>query len=329
MKKIFPYLASNDPTNSFKIVFISEGYLAEEKGRFMADCLEFADTLLTVCPFDMTKVNPNWISIYSAFTPSNNSGPSIDETAAGNRTAFESFYDSVNKTLAINQAKIKSFIEAEQIESSFGRENLSHYCRKGIPNLSSVGNGTLIVVLLPALKGQPAGAEFEYEPGNDDYYFIAVSKDGLWYQVVIRALCKTLGLGDEYELEGDDKLAPAVSDQNLIFHFNLEYFPDTAPSLPSHSLNWMDLFSPKEKQQPVPAHLKSGSTANADNSIDAIPVLHTKIEYWEGAGGFRTKVFRSAKDCLLRRKIGSAQLPLRVNEVPFCPACTHFIKSII
>ena len=66
-----------------------------------------------------------------------------------------------------------------------------------------------------------------------------------------------------------------------------------------------------------------------DNTIDAVPMTPSTIEYWEGGGGYRTKVYRSAHDCLMRRRIGESRLPVSAGRVAFCKVCTQHLRNLL
>jgi hypothetical protein len=327
MIKIFPYLGESDTTNSFKLVFVSEGYLAAESPTFIGDCLAFVDNLIQMAPFNLSRMNPNWLSVYTAFTPSGNSGPSIDTAATIDRTAFESTYMSATGALTFNQTKVNTFLNSLQFDDQFGQLDLSDVVGLGDPMFSK--NGSLVVILLPPLSGHPDGAEADNTPADTDYYFVSTTTDKLWHQVVIRGLCQNLGLGDEFELDGPAQLAPVVDPtiDDILLPFNL-FYSQTTPGTAQDCLQWLPLFSSTQRSGPVTTHPKSGAPANPDYTLEDPPLYHPVIEYWEGGGGYRTQVFRSAQDCMLRRRIGFTQLPLREQPLSFCPACYHYLKNI-
>lgn len=113
LKKVFPFDAENTFDNSFKIIFISEGCLATERVKFISSCIDFTGKLIETPPFNLTRINSNWLSVYTSFTPSNNSGPSVNSTPASGRTVFESKVDTYTGLLAINQSKLNSYLDAE------------------------------------------------------------------------------------------------------------------------------------------------------------------------------------------------------------------------
>jgi hypothetical protein len=327
MIRIFPYLGNADTTNSFKLIFVSEGYLADEATKFYGDCLAFADNLIQMAPFNLSRITSCWLSIYTAFTPSGSSGPSIDTPATIDRTAFESTYMSATGALTFNQTKVNAFLDSLQFTDSFGTESFNAVVAKGEP--VSAPAVSLVIILLPPLSGHPDGAEAENNPTDNDYYFVATTTDKLWHQVVIRGICQNIGLGDEFELDGATQLAPVVDPSvgSMLLPFNL-FYSTTTPGTAQDCLQWLPLFSSTQRSGPITTHPKSGTPANPDYTLEDPPLFHPVIEYWEGGGGYWTQIYRSAQDCLMRRKIGFPQLPLREQPLSFCPACYHYLKNI-
>ena len=327
MTKIFPYLGDNNPDSSFTLLLVSEGYLSGDSMKFASDCMDFVEQLLRTAPFSLSRINPNWLSIYSHFTPSNTSGTAIGASTVG-RTAFQSAYDETSKTLMLDQSSVNSFLNTVQLTQFGTARPFSSFMDSG--DQSYGPTATLVMFLIPPLSGHPEGSEMKSVPSADaDYYFCATTTDQLWHQVVFRAMCDSLGLGDEFELDGPDYLAP-VPDQNNSFtmEFNLKY-SDVVPTTAKFMPDWAPIFNATQRLLPIPVHSKSGTPATPDNSIEQPALFHPDIEYWEGGGGYRTKVYRTAADCLMRRKFGSSELPIRANEISFCPACYYFLKVLI
>ena len=325
-KKIFPFATGNSPFNSFKLVLISEGYLASESSKFASDCQEFTFRLVQTSPFNMSRSNARWLSIYTIFTASNNSGPSIDAPAGTGRTAFESSVNTHLGTLTVNIVKFKAFVNVERLSVKGEAIPLSEFCAEGIPTYGNTG--TLIVLLLPSGSSGTLGGELEYNPGLNDYHFVATSCDGEWQQVIFRGIAKCLGLGDEFELPGNDFLEPPLAARKYVPFFNLEYF-SVPPITNDASIKWRSLLgATQRKAQPI-VHAKTSNIATPDNTYNSFPMTPERIEYWEGGGGFRTHIYRTAKDCLMRRRIGDQNLPVRSQHVAFCIACRKFLEGII
>lgn len=327
LRKIFPFDAESSFFNSFSIIFLAEGFRAAESGLFTSLCLDFTNKLLEYPPFNFTRINSNWLSIYTSFAPSNNSGPAINTTAAADRTAFGSTLNTTTGAMAFNQAAINTQIDNANMNYGGSSYRVSDILSKGGMNIGHTG--TLVVLLLPPMAGHAEGADFESTPLETDYYFIATSADGLWHQAIIRGICKLLGAGDEYELAGVGFLQPDVNAQKAIrLYPNVQYFNPVPTTLTSAS-KWYRLFSVVKRGLPVEVHRKAGDTSMPDDTLSAELVSYDKPIFHEGGGGYRTTVYRSCKDSLMRRKLGSLQLPLRSTPLALSPASFHFIKNVI
>lgn len=324
LKKIFPALAGNPGARSFKLILLAEGYVAGQDAQFAADCVSFIEAMLATAPFNLTRVNPNWISVYSLFSVSANAGPATG-TATPGRTTYESAIDPSTGVLIVSADKVNATVAAEKIDVNGAATPLADYCAQGQPSAGSTG--VLIVVLLPAVSTPSQGAEMEHLPAPADYHFVATTQNGLWPQVIFRAMGRCLGLGDEYELDGPDQLAPPDTLQYAI-PFNLELYR-SPPVTNDASAKWTWLMSATEQHGPANVHAKVGLPATADYSVNTVPETPVSIEYWEGGAGYRTQIYRTAKDCLMRRRIGDARLPVRTDPVPFCLSCRKFIEQVI
>lgn len=327
LRKIFPFDAESSFFNSFNVIFISEGFQASESALFTSLCIDFTNRLLETVPFNLTRINSNWLSIYTSFVASNNSGPLINNAAVTNRTCFESTINTITGLMTFNHTKINDYIAGESFIENDETHQLFNVMGKGYANIGYTG--TLVVLLLPLTSSYPEGADFESVPNEDNYNFIATTADGYWHQVIIRGMCKLLGLGDEYELSGDDKLAPDDDEQKELFWYpNIQYFESPPSSINSNS-KWFKLFSSSKQGTAADVFPKSGNTSLPDTSIESKLVSYNEPKFYEGAGGFRTKVYRSCIDSLMRRKIGSTDLPLRKTLLSLDPISIQFLKNII
>lgn len=326
LKKIFPAGVGNTPQNSFKLVIVAEGYLAPESASFIGDCVDLIEALLRTTPFNLTRAHPHWLSVYSAFQPSAQRGPAIDVAATAGRTAFESSLNSGARQLTVNQTKVNAYVAAETILLGADEIPLPEFCSLGGP--SSGLNGTLIALLLPPIAGQPAGGEVEGVPGANDYHFVATSKDGLYNQVVGRGIARCLGLGDEFELAGAAFGAPAGQAAPDSGPYNLQYFQNGPPNPITGDVKWYPLFSAIERTL-VPAIHPKANPGTADITIDSPPVTVAGVQFWEGGGAYRTQIWRTAHDCLMRRRIGDSTRPVRTGAAPFCPACRFYLSNVI
>lgn len=326
LKKIFPAGVGNAPYNSFKLILVAEGYLAAESAKFAGDCVDLIEALLDITPFNLTRAHPHWLSVYSSYTQSANAGPAINQAAQAGRTLFDSSLTTATGVLSVSQPKFNTYVAAETIAVEGSATPLAGMCVQG--GRSYAKTGTLIVVLLPPVVGQPAGGEAESALGANDYHFVAVTKDGRYEQVVARSIGQCLGLGDEFELAGAANLAPSSPIAGDILKYNLQYFEAAPPNPISADLKWYRLFS-ATKRVGAPSIHANLDTATPGRALDPVPTTHAEVEFWEGAGGYRSKVWRAASDCLMRRRIGDGTLPVRAASVPFCRVCRHHIADVV
>ena len=327
LRKVFPAgVGGTTPYDAFKVVLLSEGYTAALQKDFQNSCQALVSRFLQTPPFNLTRLKPTWINFYTGFFPSSQSGAASGTSTPG-RTVFESAYTAGTKTLTINQSRVNAVIDDPGTTLPFdnGTVPLSEICVKG--SMSQERFATLIVMLLPPITGEPATIDTESAFGDTDYHFIATTTNNHWQQAIFRAIGSKLGLGDEFELPGPE--FQAATKQRDAPNINLQYLA-SAPATNRHpGLKWRHYFSLGEKILPPVMHPKAGDTSVPDNSISTVPLSPSSIEFWEGGGGFRTGVYRSAKDCLMRRRYGDSQLPVGAQPVPFCYVCRTYLKSLL
>ena len=328
LHKIYPSGHPSPPQNTFKLVFLAEGFQANQKKQFHDACQLFIRLFLKTPPFNLTIINPAWINIYAGFEASSQSGAANGAATSG-RTVFESSFNPSLKTLSISQPNVNAIIDDPATTLPLGNETLalSDFFDKG-PLASSGKSSTLIVLLLPPISAEASTIATENTPGENDYPFVATTTNNFWYQIVLRSLASRLGLGDEYELSGDENLAPTKRNLDAP-NFNLQYLDSAPTSNKDPRFKWRQYFSIGEKILPAVVHPRAGDTSVPDNTIDTVPVSYSSIQFWEGGGGYRTEIYRSAKDCLMRRKIGDPALPVSEARVPFCYVCKNYLKSLM
>lgn len=329
---MFPAGQVDDNSAGIRITFIAEGFPKEDRRVFMDACSAFVDHLLQFTPFNLLRLVSAGLSIYAHFIESANRGPAINTVAAPNRTAFESSFSPSSNDFSINLAKVADQLEdliiteageiAEEEPVSLEDEHQA----PGLLDYDNLFRGSLVVFLLPQSDSYPMGIEMEFTPSENklDPWFIATSLTGLWHQVVIRAICKLLGLGDEYVNDDPayDTPSPEVAQGIENTFYNLVR---NVSSPPSDNFKWYPIISPTRQGFPLTTHRHPESNVFASG----LSATSDQVELWEGGGGYQTGIYRSARDCLLRRKIGDPSLPLRNEVVPLCPACEHHIKTTL
>ena len=331
-RKIFPQGGVGSTQGKFKMLILSEGYLASESNVFLGDCHKLIRELLKVSPFNVTKKNPYWLNVYTHFTASNNSGPAINTTPTANRTSYESSLDTTTDEFLINATLVSDMVDTIQIRNMDGVDFdlKDHSPKEDVPLFPSA---SLIVVLSPSTSGLGAanGGEMEYAPNTGEYYFIGVTQDKKWGQVIARSIGSILGLGPEFELAGTNFAVPSDMEGLLIQsnYPNLLYYKTTTSTVPKKSQYWYDLITATNKTTALTVNPHPGVATTPDRTLPTYPESASSIALWEGGFGYRSKVYRSSYDCLMRRRIGDTTLPVRDKKVPFCKVCNHHIENLI
>lgn len=326
-RKIFPFGIGSSPYETFKLVILSEGFVAGEERQFYDSCTELMDSILDTPPFNVLKFSPFWLNTYSHFEPSNNAGPAINTSASPGRSAFDSSLDTSAEILTLDVSKVATTLNTLTLKNDQTNVDLSELMGPG--GLAKGSLGGLVVLLLPETSGNNGG-ELEYFPtDNLEYYFVATTMNGAWHQVILRSIGKLLGLGDEFELDGASFEAPPPLDHSSTGYPNLLYFDPAPTTAPNSSWIWYPMLSGFEQTQVLPVHPHPGTTGTPDRSLPSFPASPSSIELWEGGAGFRSKVYRPAFDCLMRRRLGDNSLPVRNENVPFCKVCKYVLFSQI
>jgi hypothetical protein len=327
LKKIFPAAIAASPAVTFKLVIVAEGFTTSQEQVFYNNCNELVSSIFATTPFSLTRHIPSWINIYTYFQASANEGCAVDAPASAGRTAFESSLASAAELLSFNTASINDFIDNVFIQQGDSSEHLSTRMSRGTVMYGSLA--CLVLVLLPPTGGN--GGEYEHSPAEEDYYFVATTQDGEWHQVVIRAIAKCLGLWDEFELSGTDYGSPGEDDAHF-YHSaarNLVYFDTPPGSAPDSSFKWRKLLSATQQLLPLEVVSHPGDANTPDRSLSTEPISSQQIKLYEGGGGYRSRIYRSSFDCLLRRRIGDTSIPVRKQLVPLCPVCLEELLGCI
>lgn len=306
------------PSNStFNVVILSEGYTSSQENQFYADVFELWKRLLNYFPFTALKYSNSSISFNTYFQASNNSGFATSASTATNFNNFQTYYDTTLSKLVCDLDILDTFLEECKITINDEESDLIDYLFKQQIPLSY--GATLVFVLLPTCSTIVAETENYNE---DHYYSVMTSKDGFFEQILIRAMAKLVGLGDEYEQSG---ISPSDEDGKAIHDIfpNLYYIPD-----PLITVNVSD------EEFKWKSFLHSSSTTinkipnTVLNSLQSVPVSYDNIQLIEGGGRCQTKIYRSAPDCLLRRKIGDTTLKVKEKKVSLCAICAKILSNI-
>lgn len=315
----------------YRVIFFPEGYTSAEESLFYQNMKELIDRMANLFPLSTLEPSGNSgkISCYYSFEASANHGYATSSAGISGRTLFETYYE--NGVLHVNETNINQFVDDLTYPlDTTNNININTAVTKGTNNgfsgIELLDSRTLLVMLLPNANQ----SNIELEVSNENtYYTIITSCDSLSEQVVLRALCKMLQLGDEFDMDGTDFLSPTEEQgENVDFMFpNLMYYPGLAAGLnpATDEFKWRGFFN-SNTNSAISLHSNMNpSTPNRE--LPTNTVTYNKIELWEGGGKYRKDVYRAAEDCLLRRKIGDSSLPLKERKVSFCPVCKEILSS--
>ncbi len=69
LRRLFPGGFSNSPYDSFKLVLVAEGYLANETARFIGDCVDLVEALFSTAPVGLPLAHPGWLGVVPVVEP--------------------------------------------------------------------------------------------------------------------------------------------------------------------------------------------------------------------------------------------------------------------
>lgn len=322
LKKLYPRNGAESYLTTTSLVFIAEGYTAAQETQFYQDVDQAFQRMLDYHNLINLRLNNNSLSIYTLFVASSQSGIASNQTEAINRTVFESY---LSNGLHLNYNKVKDVLEDTYFDNDLSErskliDRLLIFDSDRNQNLKEA-----IPVFIFPYNATQIGEIENFE--SNTYYYIATTLDNYYEQVILRSLFRILGLGDEFELEGSDYLTPdeetgAVINggiPNLIYSLN----PNSFTPL-STEFKWRGLFTSFDTTA-ISVHPHPGLDNIPDYTLPTIPFSYENIELWEGGGYFRKNVYRSAYDCLLRRRIGYSDLPVKEQKVALCPLCQMYL----
>jgi hypothetical protein len=239
---------------------------------------------------------------------------------------LDSFVDTATNRLVIDHARLRALLDTQVITAESGARLLSEFFS---PSAVAFGvTGGLLAVITPPITAPAAGADDHVRPATlDKYHLVATTANGLWPQVVLRGIGTALGLADEYELPGVD-FAEASETSRAIANAPNVVFSEAPPLMNADIPEWLPVMSPVEALAPAVVHQHPPNDL-PNTATPAAPAAEGAIIFFEGAGGFRRKAYRSAEDCLMRRAPGLGYLPARDGLVDFCPVCVSHILTAI
>lgn len=357
-----PLVLTAVPANSFNLLFVTQGYWADEIAGIVGQAWDgvhaggAVDGLTDIPPFNAYRAanQPGLVAHFDA-------APGVflglrQRTRAINTDELTVWPDAAGRIKTM-LGHLQVHIDAPPGAAASAAQDLpAGDVWPVFPDQTGV-NGTLVAVLRkPPIPAPPAGggnppnlrpAElYQVDPGESiPVPMVAVNVTGSqWPRVLARAIGQILGgLGDEYELDSPDFAAPAA-DLVPPYAPNLVYLAATARTQldPPVSRKVLDLIPNLNTQWDLPpgdlpflAH--KGAAANPDWSTDpAFAKDDTKpgtFKAMEGGGGYLGSVLRSDYDCLMRRMPSGvaatmahpADLPIQ-SSADFCQACLGIVR---
>jgi len=298
--------------STLKLFILSEGYVNQKS--FYTDCTNLQKKILSHTPFNIL-INASFIESSLIYIASEHHGPYLETFGNNLRLNFDTVLNEKSQLLTLNLSKLKDVLTDLESQAISPLDGLS---------LKDV----IIVVLTPSVSTNGIGGSVEYlSQSDDDPSFVATTTDGYWEQVVIRAIGRYFGLGDEFELDGADYLEPKLGNGVIIDEFrpNLIYDDFSLESMDLADTKWNALIPSNLKNQEQEIHRHVNHPLHADDTISSYSSINSNV-LWEGGGGFRTKIYRYAHDCLMRRRIGSKSLSIKTSKVPLCHICESYIR---
>lgn len=323
-RQLFPSTFLSPRACDLLIVVASEGYLASERSNFLVDCSSLLDNLTRTFPLSLLPVSLYRVGLSAAFLPSAQRGPAVGANAAD--TVFGSRLATGSSTLVLDSQKVNSAVTSIEIPDWEGApKRLAEMAPKG----NSVGQRSAeLFVLTPEVQGSDGGDAYVglAVAGSDDFHVTATTANGQWHQVLARRIAKRLGLADEFELEGSDFLKPTQEQRMSLFSApNVLVTPRVELERSRRKLYSL---MPQAVVDNLAVHPKTNPQTVSVPSVGPM-TMQPESALHEGAAGFRTEVWRTAEDCLMRRRIGDPVLTCRKQPVGFCLACSSHIKLML
>lgn len=307
--------------SAIKIVLIAEAWTAESEPRFNQICASLWDALLDVAPFNLLYRHPDALSIWTSFTPSSQFGPS--PTTPGD-TLVGSTFDTQTRALAFDGDRVTTVLNAMQLPMTPGPVPLAPLA--GEQYWWGTSGSAVICFLVPptadgnSISGElDASAPFAAPSWPSKPRWVGCTVDDGWQSIVIRQLARLLGLGDEWADPAPE--FAAISNADTGFALAVTAYPNLllgpAPTgLPTPEMKWYPELDSAARQRRL--------RVVTDGTQSSEP-----IALYEGAGWFRTGVFRSSADCFMTRRIGDPGLSPRAVVPSFCVLCRRTLSVAI
>lgn len=322
-KRIYPTNLVTAPTQTFNLFLISEGYTTEQ--AFLSDCGILQEKLLALTPFNLANANSYWFAIRACYSQSTITGPRIstttgDDDLQSGDTIFSSLFNTTDKKLYVADGDVQTFIGnitlQYLVDGVMGSHSVSEVFStsemSGIKTQSSV-----FVILTPPVVSQVAFAEMEHR--GSGYHYVVTSANANFEYTVARAIAYAVGMGDEFVYAGGGAPATQADIDKVNTYPNIIHFPT------SYTVGQTAVVPPTSVWYPfLDNSQRINLTVYSPSSVNFKP-----IGLVEGAGGYETKVYRSAPNCLMERKIGDPAASTKEKCRGFCALCTSYLQWCI
>ncbi len=305
--------------SALSVLLVAEGYTAADEPAFAALCRQLVDALLDTPPFGLLRFHQGRLGVWRLFRASNQAGPAWG-TVPGD-TLLRSAYDHDSGTLELDETLLENLLEGTAIPGLDGTSRAAiGLC---YPRWPPPRPGVVVVLVPQTAAGHPVTAELDAGPDGAAVgpSYVATTVDAGWERVVVRALARAYGLADEFSLADPAHAAPepwAVIAASVAP--NLVAIPASPPTgRPSADLKWYTELSPLARLQPVVV-VGYGQPE---------PAPAEQLQLFEGGGGYRSQIYRSAPDCMMRRMIGGGAISPRYDFIDFCTVCKRFLMRSI
>ncbi len=304
--KVHQIQKSGDSTEKVDLVFIAEGYTADEQEKFVADANRFTEALFATPPFTTRR---NDFNVWAVCLVSEESGTDVSGKGIFKNTALNSGYYTFGVDRYLTTPDMKSIRDAVwnvPCDAIFLLINTDMYGGGGMYNFYACGtadNPRTPVVFTHEFGHSFAGLADEYfssEVAYQDFY-------NLKYEPWEPNITTLVDFGSKWkDLLPADTPIPTPLDaghkDTYQDFYNLKYEPwePNITTLVDFGSKWKDLLP---ADTPIPTPLDAGHKDRAG--------------VFEGGGYLSKGIYRPMDHCMMR------------DYAPFCPACSRAILQMV
>lgn len=304
---------TRDIAGAIRLLIVSDYWTEDRRAEFDRTCAGLFPGLAGVAPFNLFERYPAAIEAWSLWLPSTTGFP--DPAATPGAGPVPAVVDPATGAFQVTTSAVPEVLSGSVLpRGDRGTSSAGQW--------SDRGRGVPVVVcfLLPPTTAAPVewvSTEFVDLARTVPVWpprYLACSADAGWPRIVARALGSAMGLGEEWSGDGSGSAEPATPQAAMLAAAQPNLVAGPAPPVPpTASFKWFDELDARARTSGVPGPKGPGP-----------------IRLVEGGGGYRSGVFRSAPDCLMRRRIaGDTATSVRSDPVEFCPLCRRLLTRSI